>query len=56
MDSSLLKGGGMGASSLMRNQRSGNEIDSQVLIPQSFVMSVHGLTHFCYHAAIHDLH
>jgi len=39
----------MGASSVMRNQSRRNEIDSQVLIPQSFVMSIHALTHFCYH-------
>ncbi|SPO61847.1 protein of unknown function [Pseudomonas inefficax] len=48
--------GGMGASSVMRDQRRTNEIDSQVLIPQSFVMSVHALKHLCYHARHHDLH
>jgi hypothetical protein len=42
-------GEGVGASSVMRHQLSLNEIDSQVLIPQSFAMSVHALTHFCYH-------
>lgn len=46
----------MGASSVMRDQRRLNEIDSQVLIPQSFVMSVHALKHLCYHARHHDLH
>jgi hypothetical protein len=50
------KGEGVGASSVMRGQRRRNEIDSQVLIAQSFVMSVHALKHICYHARHHDLH
>ncbi|CAI8934996.1 hypothetical protein EMIT047CA2_60259 [Pseudomonas soli] len=49
MDSSLLIRKGVGASSLMQSQLRLNEIDSQVLIPQRFVMSIHVLTHFCYH-------
>jgi hypothetical protein len=56
MDSSLLYKGEEGASSVMRDQRRLNEIDSQVLIPQSFVTSVHALKHLCYHARHHDLH
>ncbi|WP_312155460.1 hypothetical protein, partial [Pseudomonas sp.] len=40
---------GVGASSLMRSQLNGNEIDSQVLFAQNAVTTVHQLTHLCYH-------